>query len=113
LTTYVNKEDTAILVGTNSLSLPIAETISKPQPVLQETRTIDGKPVEIYADFMSSRVVLNGPLRDKAGWLGYDFAMYRNNATSPQALHVRFHAGGSDFLDNITHVSDKELNMGV
>lgn len=114
LTTVVsNVEDTAILVGTNSLSAPIAETVSSPKPVLQEIRTIKNVPVEIYGDFMSSRITLNGPLRMKAGWLGYDFAVYRNNAVTPQALHIRFHAGGTDFLNIITKVSGSEVNLGV
>ncbi|HYV91068.1 MAG TPA: T9SS type A sorting domain-containing protein [Chitinophagales bacterium] len=114
VTTVVNSvEDTAIAVNTNSLSAAIAETVATPQPVLQEIRTIENVPVEIYADFISSKISLNGPLRMKAGWLGYDFAVFRNNATTPQALHIRFHAGGVDFLDKITKVSSTEVNLGV
>ncbi|MEO5675761.1 MAG: T9SS type A sorting domain-containing protein [Chitinophagales bacterium] len=113
LTTFLNIEDTAIIAGTNSLVSPVAESKSTPQPVLQATRTEDGKTYEIYGDFISSRVKLNGPLRFKAGWLGYDFSIYRNNATTPQALHLQFHAGGADFLTNITKVKGNEINMGV
>ncbi|MCS6917231.1 MAG: MopE-related protein [Chitinophagales bacterium] len=113
LVTTGGVEDQTIIPGANSLTAPINETVSPRVPVLQEIRQIDGKPVEIYGHFITSRETLNGPLRFKAGWLGYSFAVYRNNATTPQGLHVRYHAGGGTFLTNITNVKSTELNLGV
>ncbi|MEO5675760.1 MAG: T9SS type A sorting domain-containing protein [Chitinophagales bacterium] len=114
LTVTLETEDKKIVIGANSLAAPIAETVAPPQPVLQETRIINGYPVDIYGDFYSSRDTLNGPLEMYAGWLGYDFAVFRNqDAPSPHALHVRFHAGGTNFLNKITNTTHDEVNLGV
>jgi hypothetical protein len=95
VTVTQTSEDTTIVLGSNSLDNPVAETIATPQPVHQKSETVNNLAVEIYGDFISSRVVLNGPLQMYAGWLGYSLAVFRNSTSpSPHPLHIRFHAGG-------------------
>src|SRR6185295_7939995 len=75
---------------------------------------VNNLPVEIYGDFISSRVVLNGPLRMYAGWLGYSLAVFRNSGSpSPHPLRVRFHAGGNDFMNKITNAPKGDVNLGI
>ncbi|MCS6990912.1 MAG: MopE-related protein [Chitinophagales bacterium] len=114
LTVSVNGvEDKTIIPGSNSLLTPIYETVQEPEPLLLETRIIGGHAVDIYGDFLTSQFEAYGPLQMKAGWLGYCFAVFKNNATQPVPLYVFFHAGGSDFLDKITEVKGNEIRLNV
>ncbi|MCS6917234.1 MAG: MopE-related protein [Chitinophagales bacterium] len=111
--TVNNVEDQTIVPGSNSLVVPVYETVEQPQPFLLETRLINGKQVDVYGDFLTSQFAAYGPLQMKAGWMGYCFAVFRNNATQPVPLYVFFHAGGSNFMDRITEVSGNEIRLNV
>jgi pimeloyl-ACP methyl ester carboxylesterase len=105
-------EDTTIIRGLNSTLNPVAEAVAKPLPVLQEIRTINGKAVEIYTLFVSSKTEVNQTPWLSAGFLPFDFAVYRNGSTINQPLKIYLHPGGSTFLDDITTVtSNGEVNL--
>lgn len=104
-------EDTTIIQGSNSTVSAVDEWVMKPQPVLQETRTISGKPVEIYTLFVSSKFDVTRSPWLKAGFLPFDFAVYRNNAVANAPLKIFLHPGGGSFLDDITTTTADEINL--
>ncbi len=113
VTTVVGSiEDPTILPGANALQYPVEETVATPQPVLQQTRLVSSKPVEIYSIFISSKFAIDQPLMNSAGFIANDFAVYRNGATSGQhPLRIRFHGGGADFFNNIIVTQTDEINL--
>ncbi len=102
-------ENVIIVPGENSLVNSIAETVEEPQPVFQQSRMIDTENVLIYSTFVSMKYESNQPLMNKAGFIANDFAVYLNHATSMRPIRIRFHAGGNDFLNNITVALDSEI----
>ena len=100
VTTVVNgTEEVTLVPGANTLQIPIAETVSAPQPVFQQTRAVGSKTIEIYTNFISSKYAVGMPLMNKAGFIANDFILFRNNATSGKhPLRIRFHGGGGDFF---------------
>ena len=113
VTTAVNgTEDVTLVPGANTLQNAVAETVSAPQPVFQQTRVVGSKTIEIYTNFISSRYAVGMPLMNKAGFIANDFILFRNNATAGKhPLRIRFHGGGGDFFLNSTSVQGDELNI--
>ena len=112
VTTVINDSEDRIMVpGSNSLLNPTLEMVREPLPVLQQIRFEESLPIEIYSIFTSMKYATGQPLMNEAGFMANDIAFFRNDATGRQALHVRFHGGGTDFLNNIIAVSDSEVNL--
>ncbi len=107
VTTLLNgNEDQTINSGGNVLTLPLSEIVAVPVPVFQETRIINGVSVDIYTNFFSTKYAIDSSLMNKAGFLAFDFGLFRNFPDgSKQPLRFRFHAGGEAFLDNVTSVT--------
>ncbi|HYV95451.1 MAG TPA: MopE-related protein [Chitinophagales bacterium] len=106
-----NVEDQTIISDSNSLSVSVSEIVSHPMPVFQEARLIEGETAEIYSTFISMKYAVGQPLMNRAGFLAFDFALYRNHGYNLHPLVVHLHAGGSFFLDKITSVSQDEMNI--
>ncbi|MDW8392841.1 MAG: MopE-related protein [Chitinophagales bacterium] len=108
-------EDLTIVPGSNALTSPVNETVATPRPVLQEKRTMSQQTIiDIYVQFLSSRVTPNGPLRFKAVSLGFCFAVNPGQlATKPAPLYVNFHGGGGNFMSNITSGGKKKILLNV
>ncbi|MCY7409121.1 MAG: putative metal-binding motif-containing protein, partial [Chitinophagales bacterium] len=107
-------ENTTITTGVNSLSNSIVETVLKPQPVLQETRTINGFSIEIYTMFQSSKYASNQPLLlNVAGFFTHDFALNRTTNSVSNPLLITNHGGGSTFLDDVAISNDGQAKLNI
>ncbi|MCS6990914.1 MAG: MopE-related protein [Chitinophagales bacterium] len=108
-------EDVTIIPGSNALLTPVYETVASPKPVLQEKRLMSQNTlIDIYVQFVSSRVTVSGPLRFRAVSLGFCFAVNPGQlAAKPAPLYVNFHGGGSNFLANITSGGKKKILLNV
>jgi hypothetical protein len=102
-------EDMTILPGSNTLSIPLTETVMTPLPVFQEQRSAEGIPYDIYAYFFSTRINSGQQVLKQAGFFGSDFAVLRNNTPGLHPLRVKFHGGGVDFLSGITTTQEGEI----
>lgn len=101
-----------IVPGMNCLAEKIDETVATTQPVFQQTRTENYRPVEIYTSFISSKYAGGKPLMNAAGFMANSFAVYRNGAVSGKhPLRIRFHGGGADFFNNIVVTQQDEINL--
>lgn len=106
-------ETQTIIVGSNALSSPLTETISTPRPVFQEERIIHNESVQIYSTFLSTKYAVDKPLMNKAGFLPFDFGVYKNHGDSPHPLEINLHGGSTYFLDRITTTTTDEIMIGV
>lgn len=107
VTTVANGvEDLTITVGSNSLLNSIAETVSTPMPVFQETRVDNkGKSFSIYTVFISSKYDINQPLIVAVGSMAFDFAYSINGSGSNNSMRLFFHGGGRTFISSVTATS--------
>ncbi|MCY7410462.1 MAG: T9SS type A sorting domain-containing protein, partial [Chitinophagales bacterium] len=107
-------EDQTINSGGNSLTSAINEAVSIPRPVFQESRIINSVNVDVYTNFFSTKYAIDSPLMNKAGFIAFDFGIFKNFPDgSLQPMRIRLHAGGESFLDNVTSVTTyaHEINM--
>ncbi|MBA2407875.1 MAG: T9SS type A sorting domain-containing protein [Chitinophagales bacterium] len=105
-------ENTTVVPGINSLENPIPEFVEDPYPVYQQSRIINELQVDIYTTFTSMKYAIDQPLMNKAGFIAMDFAVYNNVTTMGLfPLKMRFHPGGSDFLENIATPRDSEITI--
>ncbi|MCS6917233.1 MAG: MopE-related protein [Chitinophagales bacterium] len=108
-----SNEDKNIIPGQNSLTVPILETIAPPKPVLQEVRIINGKPIDIYGEFITSQTQAGGALEMMAGWNGGCFAVNPNSASAPVPLYVYFRPGGTSFLNKVSETDQNEIRLNL
>jgi hypothetical protein len=112
VTVYQNGvEDTSIITGVTSLTAPLSEYVSPPQPVFQQMLTVSGQPVEHWCNFISFKWDPSAPPILAAGFMASDFLLYRNHNTGNQPLCVQLHGGGSDLFAGIVTVSSNEMNL--
>ncbi|MBA2421842.1 MAG: T9SS type A sorting domain-containing protein [Chitinophagales bacterium] len=105
-------ENNAVMPGVNSLLNPIIEVVAAPYPVYQQTRIINALTVDIYTTFMSMKYAIGQPLMNKAGFIALDFALHKNvTASDDYPLKMRFHPGGSDFLESISMADESEITI--
>jgi len=102
VTTTVNGvEDTSIVVGQNSLSSPIQELVTTPQPVLQQVRMVGGKyPLLIYVQFLTSASTPGYPAMTTYGCTPVNFSVMETPGTAPHPIKYKLHPGGSNFLQD-------------
>ena len=107
LTTIIGGvEDTTILLGSNSLSVPIVETVAMSQPVWQETQTIQGRILEIYAQFVSKVTSLIYPQMTNEGSFAFHFAINKQGSITPHPITFYMRPSGNSFLEYIGGIGD-------
>jgi len=99
-------EDTTILFGVNSLSIPIPESVEMPQPVWQRTLNTGGRVLEIYAQFVSKVTSTIYPLMTNEGSFAFHFAINKNGTNPPHPITFYMRPSGQHFITNIQGIGD-------
>lgn len=101
-------EDTTIVTGSNSLVSPIEESVMMPKPVWQESRTVGGRPFNVYVQFATGVTSSLYPSMTNAGSYPFHFALVKSGAETPHPLRVWLHGQTGSFLGNqvFRHVGD-------
>ena len=99
-------EDTTIFLGSNSLTTPIIESIAIPQPVWQETQTIQGRILEIYAQFVSKVTSPIYPQMTNEGSFAFHFAINKQGSITPHPITFYMRPSGNSFLEYLWGIGD-------
>jgi hypothetical protein len=115
LTTVNNgTEDTAIILGENSLSFPVIETIDRPKLVHQASINVNNHLVDVYVLFTSLTATTLFPQMINVGSYPFNVALYKTGTVPPHPLTIRLSGGGSNFLSGIaTGTAPNEYRLGL
>jgi predicted esterase len=91
-------EDTSIVVGSNTLSRPVTELVSMPQPVWQESWTSGPKTFLHYVQFVTGVTSDEYPLMTNVGTYPFNFALITTDGPAPHPVTFWLHPGGGNFL---------------
>jgi hypothetical protein len=97
-------EDTAIVVGSNSLAFPVSETIMMPKPVWQESRIVSGKTFDIYVQFATKVTSSIYPQMTNAGTLPFNFGLVKSGTVSPHPVTFWMHPSDGNFLPGSSYL---------
>ncbi len=88
-TLFDNQEDLSVVPGSNSLVIPISETIAQPQAVLQAI-TIQGDTSYEYVIWGNNQDAPHWPAFNHAGSYGYNFTIQQRGNSLGHGLYVEF-----------------------
>ncbi len=81
-----NIEDTIIVLGSNSLSMPVSETVDEPRPVWQFDTLVAPKLFNAYVWFATKVTSSNYPKMTNAGTYPLNFAIVKQGTQSPHPI---------------------------
>jgi pimeloyl-ACP methyl ester carboxylesterase len=84
--------------GRNAVDEPVMEGVGEPRPVFQRTLTLGYTPLEIYTLWTSPYSTPLFPAMANRHGLAYDCGVVRGGAAPDNALALRLHARGWNFL---------------
>lgn len=99
-TTTGNIEDTAILLGSNSLSMSVSETIEEPKPVWQFDTLIAPKLFNAYVWFATKVTSSNFPKMTSAGTYPLNFATVKQGTQSPHPVTFWMRGSALNFFSS-------------
>lgn len=93
-----NIEDTTIILGSNSLSSPVSETIVIPRPVWQFDTLISAKTFNVYVWFATKVTSQNFPKMTNAGTYPLNFAVIKKGTQIPHPVTYWMRSSVDHFL---------------
>lgn len=92
-------EDLAIAAGTNSLSFPVSETVTVPQPIYQHPAQVPGgPPCDVYTLWTASQPTSQFAAMSNRPSLPFDCAVARGGSAPWNSLMLAMHPHDSNFL---------------
>lgn len=105
-------EDMLFLEGMNTLTVPVPETVARPQPVFQRTVTGSyGIAADVYTLWTTNSPTPLFDAMSSATSLPYDCAIVKGQGNQP--LVVRGHGRGGNFLVSLTGISPGNWVLSV
>lgn len=99
VTTILNNvEDTSIIIGSNSLSLPVNEIVYDPKPVWQFDTLLTQKTFNVFVWFATKVTSANYPRMTTAGTYPLNFAIIKKGTQSPHPITFWMRSSVDHFL---------------
>lgn len=106
----------AVIAGMPNLMLspgqnvtgPIDEIVAVPAPVFQRTLTVNSRPVEVYAHWVSAVATPFYPAMGNRNSVPHHFGLVRRGNGTTHSLLIRPHARNGSFLSNVSGTNDAD-----
>lgn len=100
-------ENTTLIPGVNALPSAVVESLAVPEPVLQRTLTVQGRPVDVYTHWVSDHDTPLAPTMSVEPSIPFTFSLRRRGAAATHPLILRLHARGGSYF-NASGTGDAE-----